>query len=529
MDAQFLLRDLSHWHAYTPILSSLEQGSPVLFVETHISRVFLVGDHVFKLKKPVDFGFLDFTTLELRRRACEAELELNRRLADGIYLGLVPITRNANGRYEVSGTGEVCDYAVHMKRLPDERRADQLLRAGAFERSEVDSVAQRLAEFHAGVGADVEHSHFGSVEAVRANVVENFAQTREAIERFLEPEQARELERFQTEFISDHEELFTLRMREGRVRDGHGDLRLEHVYLLDERVAIIDCIEFNERFRFADVCADVAFLSMDLAEHARVDLAERLLSRYALLANDFGLYALVDFYQSYRAHVRAKVAGFQALSEGVDAETRARCQAEARRHYLLALSAAKRPFTRTALVVVCGVIASGKTSVSEALSAELALPVIVADRIRKARAGVTPEAPLSAAAFGAHYSEQATRAVYEELRVSAETVLRSGRSVILDASFRSRSERFAARELAKRAGAAFVLVECRASREECLHRLRKRAEAPSISDGRAEIFDAFAQSFEPIDELLVGEHVVVDTTLPLAQNVEGIQRVLPIG
>lgn len=529
MEAHSLLSDLSHWQAYVPVLDSTARDISVLLIETHISRVFLIGEHVFKLKKPVDFGFLDFTTLELRRRACEAELALNRRLAEGIYLGLVVVTRSANGRHEVGGKGEVVDYAVHMKRLPDEQRADQLLRQGAFGRGEVDRVAQRLADFHAAVGAEIENRHFGSVETVRANVAENFAQTRHAIEHYLDASQAAELEAFQNRFLRERAELFTRRMAEGRVRDGHGDLRLEHVYLIGETVAIIDCIEFNERFRFADVCADVAFLSMDLAEHGRVDLAERLLAQYALLANDYGLYALVDFYQSYRAHVRAKVAGFQALSEDVDAATRTRCEAEARRHYLLALSAAKRPFTRTALILVAGVIASGKSSVAEALSADLALPVIVADRVRKARAGVAPESPLGGPAFAAHYSNEATRAVYEDLRAGAETVLGSGRSVILDASFRSRSERSAIRDLARRMGAAFVLIECRASREVCLERLRKRADAPSISDGRAEIFDAFAHSFEPIDEIETAEHLTVDTTLHLAENVKRLRPFLPIG
>ncbi|HET9929551.1 MAG TPA: AAA family ATPase [Polyangiaceae bacterium] len=529
MDADVLLSDLRRWEAYLPVLGGDARERPVTLIETHISRVFLIGEHVFKLKKPVDFGFLDFTTLELRRRACEAEVLLNRRLAEGVYLGLVSVTRVAGGHHELGGGGELVDYAVHMKRLPDERRADRLLVAGAFEHRELDDVAQRLADFHAELSAEPERRHWGSVEAVRGNVEENFAQTREAIGRYLEPEQAAELERFQKDFLRERAELFTRRMNEGRIRDGHGDLRLEHVYMLGDGVAIIDCIEFNERFRFADVCADVAFLSMDLAEHGRVDLAERLLARYALLSNDFGLYALVDFYQSYRAHVRAKVAGFQALSPDVDVMTRERSDAEARRHYLLALSAARRPLARTALIVVCGVIASGKSHVAEALAAELALPVIVADRVRKAHAGVSAETPLSDPSFASNYSSEATRRVYEELREGATTVLASGRSVILDASFRSRSERLAVRELAQRVGAAFVLVECRASREVCLARLQKRAEGRSVSDGRIEIFDDFARSFDPIEELGPSEHVVLDTELALAENVRRVRACLPFG
>lgn len=526
MQEQPLILDLRRWQAYTPLVADSAQGSSVTLIETHISWVFLLAEHVFKLKKPVDFGFLDFTTLERRRAACEAELALNRRLAEGVYLAVVPITRGLDGRHQVGGSGELVDYAVHMRRLPEERRADELLRNGAFERSEVDRVAQRLYEFHASAPDEPRFRHFGSVETVLANVEENFAQTRASITRYLSREQALELEKFQRDFLAEHAELFARRAEAGRVREGHGDLRLEHVYLLEQKVAVIDCIEFNERFRFADVCADIAFLSMDLAEHGRVDLAERLLSRYALLANDFGSYRLVDFYQSYRAHVRAKVAGFQADSEDQSSLSRERCEREARRHYLLALSAARRTFERPVVVVVCGLIASGKSSVGDALSATLAAPVVVADRIRKALAGVSAEASLASPAFAGQYSHDATAAVYAQLLTDASTVLASGRSVILDASFRARAQRLAARDLARRFGASFFAIECRATREVSLQRLEQRAAGPSVSDGNVAIFDDFARRFEPVDELDPSEHIVLDTGRPLEESVAQLRSLL---
>lgn len=538
MDPSQLKSSLLHPSAYTKFLGDSPEhtATEVQLIETHISAVFLVDSHVFKLKKPVDFGFLDFTTLEKRQAACNAELTLNRRLATDVYLGIVPVTRATDGGAELAGDGEVLDWAVHMNRLPDERRADLMLQRGEFGRAEVDRLAHRLVSFHASIAeptseASADAQKFGSPEVVARNVEENFEQTRDAIGEFLTLEQSNELARFQREFLQTHREVLVKRMETGRVRDGHGDLRLEHVYFLAgdalESIAIIDCIEFNRRFRYADVCADVAFLSMDLAEHEHVDLAERLLARYALLSDDFDLYELVDFYQSYRAYVRAKVAGFQALAPDLDPALTEQSRALARRHYLLALSAARRQLERPSVIAVAGLIASGKSSLADELGGQLAAPVVEADRIRKWLAGVSHETPLGDQAFSDAYSAQATRAVYAELLRRAGVVLSSGRSVVIDASFRAREDRRAARELARTHGAKFCLIECRCPREVTLQRLHQRAQAPSISDGRVDIFDAFAKSFEPIEELEPGEHIVIETTGSVADSVRALLASLP--
>jgi uncharacterized protein len=338
------------------------QPESVRLVQTHASSVFLLPRDVFKLKRHVDLGFLDFTTLERREAACRAEVLLNARLASDVYLGVVPVRRDQQGRASMcagSADGPVVDWAVHMRRLPDEQRADMLLATGGLDALAVDAIAVRLARFHASAPSDSGLAALGSPEAIARNVEENFAQTRTAIDAYV-PEGATEIVRWQTAFLRGHEALFAQRAASGRVRDGHGDLRLEHVYFeCPDEPTIIDCIEFNDRFRFADVCADVAFLSMDLEAHGRVDLAERLLARYARESNDFDLYALVDFYESYRAFVRAKVATFLAADADVDEPARVRAAAEARRHFLLALAAARRSMLLPAVVAVGGIIASG--------------------------------------------------------------------------------------------------------------------------------------------------------------------------
>ena len=249
-------------------------AGPVALIETHISWVFLLDREVFKVKKPVDLGFLDFRSVEQRRKACEDEVRLNVRLAPDVYRGVVPVTRENDGRCAVGGTGPVVDWAVRMVRLSDEERADGLLAAGALTGEHVDRIADRVATFHASAALSDAIAAYGEPAAIAANVEENFEQTRASIAEYVTQAESDEIERWQTTFVRDQARRFEDRIAAGRVRDGHGDLRLEHVYFDAEgTIRVIDCIEFNDRFRYADVCADVAFLAMDLTVgSSRVDL-----------------------------------------------------------------------------------------------------------------------------------------------------------------------------------------------------------------------------------------------------------------
>jgi hypothetical protein len=497
--------------------------------ETHISWVFLGPDEAFKVKKPVSLGFLDFSTMEKRRQACEAEVRLNRRLAPGAYRGVVPVTLDATGRHRFGGKGDPVDWAVHMKRLPDSQRADVRLERGELTGECIERVAERVARFHHECGRSAVAEPFGTVEAIRFNVVENFEQTKSAIGQYLGADQARELEASQLRFLEERPSLFEERLRGGRIRDGHGDLRLEHVYLGDDgEVTILDCIEFNDRFRFADVCADVVFLAMDLAWHRRVDLGERFIARYAREAGDYDLYPLVDLYQSYRAFVRGKIASMTALDGTAPLGVRERAAAEARRYFLLALASERQALVPARVIAVGGVIASGKSTVANALGREMPAPVVEADRTRKQLAGVAPEDPLPESPWSGFYSPEFTRNVYSELCRRASAVLESGRPVIIDASFRARAHRADAKRLAQAYGTAFVFVECRAPEELCRRRLRERKTRRTISDGRTEIFDDFARSWEPVDELDPSEHVILDTSEPVAANLGQLMRTLPI-
>jgi aminoglycoside phosphotransferase family enzyme/predicted kinase len=461
--------------------------------ETHISWVFLGADEVLKIKKPVALGFLDFGTLEKRRRACEAEVELNRRLApDDVYRGAVPLFQAPDGRLGLEENGVPAEWAVRMRRLPDEARADVRLRRGQLRKRDVDVVASLLARFHERARVDAVTSSFGRPDRVAYNVQENFAQVGALPVELVGLRSALEIEVRQLEFLRAHGELFQKRIDDGRVRDGHGDLRLEHVYLsAGADPVVLDCIEFDDRFRFADVCADIAFLSMDLARMGRADLAERLLARYARESNDFELYALIDFYESYRAYVRGKIACL-SLASGA---ARPEMASEARTCFLLALAAVRPPLVPPVVVAVGGLPGTGKSTIADRLSFELGCPVIEADRTRKHLHGVSASTALGSHAWQGAYSTETTERVYGELVRRAAVVLDSGRAVVLDASFRSPELRTLAKSLAEHNDVAFLFVECTAPSAICRERLARRDRATTASDAGPAEYDVLAARY----------------------------------
>ena len=479
-------------------------------IETHCSTVYLLEDRVYKLKKHVNLGFLDFTTLEGRRSACEAELVLNRRLAPEVYRGVLPVVRDSDGKRRIAGDGSAIDWAVWMVRLPDEARADLMLARGALDSHKIETIARFLARFHASCRVDETTAPYGAPERILVNVVENFAQASPVIDGYLTAAEAREIEAWQTEFLRRQERLLLARIAARRVRDGHGDLRLEHVYFLPSGPVVIDCIEFNERFRYADVASDLAFLSMDLAAHERVDLAEQLLSAYAQESNDYGLYSVIDFYESYRAYVRAKIAAMMASDARSSDKIRAAAREQARRHFILALSADRTPLLQPRLVVIGGLPASGKSTVAAKLSRILSAPIVAADRTRKSLLGVEATEHIEVDSWAGAYDKKFTEKVYEEMIERARIVLESGRPVILDGSFRAKHLRAAARALAEKHGAPFLFVECRAAREVCRARLEHRGqEEDVVSDARADLFDDFARAWEAVNELPSEEHLII--------------------
>jgi aminoglycoside phosphotransferase family enzyme/predicted kinase len=475
-------------------------------VGTHISWVFLTDREAWKVKRPVDLGFLDFSSKEARERACRAEVRINRRLAPDVYRGVVPVRRGPGGATLV-GRGPVVDHAVRMRRVPDQRSAAALLDAGSLSHEFLEGLAARLAAFHASCR---ETPEYGRPEAVARNVRENFAQTAPFVGRFLGPRTFRRVRDRQEAFLARSRGTLLGRVAGRRIREGHGDLRLEHVYFEEGRPGptVIDAIEFNERFRCGDAASDIAFLAMELEARDRPSLAGRFTGACAEASGDFDLYRVLDFYLSYRAWVRGKVACFVAADPSTPPGKARRKGREARALFALAdrfLSPRPRPGP---VVAVGGVIGSGKSTVALALARCLGTPVVSSDATRKQLAGIAPTRRGPAAIYAPGFTD---RTMAEMLRRAA-LVADTGRGVVLDATFRSRDLRWRARETARLRGAPFLFVEARCGEAELRRRLRDRSTRASVSDAGEELLPRMLREFEPVTELPAAEHLVLDTS-----------------
>jgi len=286
-----------------------DRPAVIKFMETHISLLFLTGNHVYKVKKPVDFGFLDFTSLEKRKFFCEQEVKLNRRLSPTLYLGIIRITKEGD-RIHLEGKGEPVEYAVKMKQIPEEKLMDKLLEKKQVTPKMIEAVSEKLVQFYFAAETNDLIKSFAKPERVKQDTDENFEQTERYIDVTVPREVYEEVKNKTNEFFRTNGKIFQRRIASDRIRDCHGDLRLEHIFWGDE-ISIFDCIEFNQRFRYTDVAADIAFLAMDLDYHGREDLSEHLMGAYVGESGDRELMEVLDFYKCYRAYVRGKVESFR--------------------------------------------------------------------------------------------------------------------------------------------------------------------------------------------------------------------------
>jgi len=323
-----LVKALSNPKAYPHNPKSVE------LVQTQISFVFLTGDYVYKVKKPVNFGFLDFTTLEKRRFYCDQEVVLNKRLCANIYVGVVSITKKGKS-FLVEGSGKEVEYAVKMRPLPYQRMMDRMLQKDQVTPQMVEMVAKRLAEFHRKAEISEELANIGGLDTVTRNAEENFTQVISYVNQTIAKEQYEQIKNYTHSFLKKNAALFAKRVKEGRIRDCHGDLHAAHICFIDG-LCIFDCIEFNDRFRYIDVASEVAFLAMDLDFHRRPELSKHFADAYVKASGDKELLQLLDFYKCYRAYVRGKVEGFQLDDPHISQDQKAKKLAVARRYFELA-------------------------------------------------------------------------------------------------------------------------------------------------------------------------------------------------
>ncbi|MDO9515088.1 MAG: hypothetical protein Q7J01_03180 [Syntrophales bacterium] len=308
----------------------------VTVIQTHISFIFIAGDLVYKVKKAVDFGFLDFTTLEKRKYYCEQEVVLNRRFAPDVYIGVVEITEDREGNLRPGAEGAIVEHAVKMKKIPEEKMLYRLMEAGRVTEDDVVRVGRHLARVYGNIPSDEGAQQFGTPDVIATNVIENFDQTRKYRGGPVSGEAFDALESWSRSFMAGNIALFDMRIAQGHIKDCHGDLHLQHICIEDAAISVFDCIEFNERFRFGDVASDVAFLSMDFDFNGESGLGDTFVGAYVDESGDASLRDVLKFYKVYRAMVRAKVTSFMLDDGGLDDAARGEAFRRAQQYYELA-------------------------------------------------------------------------------------------------------------------------------------------------------------------------------------------------
>ncbi|HEU0264388.1 MAG TPA: AAA family ATPase [Geobacterales bacterium] len=501
-----------------------EPTSTVALVQTHISVLCFTDRFVYKVKKGVDLGFLDFTTLERRHYYCQEELRLNRRLSPDLYLGVVALHRQ-EGSYRFEGTGEIVEYAVKMHRLPAERMLSHLLDGGVVTEADIRSIARIIGNFHLLAEQSEHISAFGTPAAIGRLWQDNLQQ----IATLTSPLSGSDLAligQWVAQTLTVEVQRFNNRVRDGFIRECDGDIHADNICLADQ-VYIFDCIEFNERFRCSDTAADIAFFLMDLDMHRHPELAPPFLKEYLAVTNDREAVALLPFYQTYRAFVRGKVSSLMAADPQIAERERQRSWDKARDYFRLARGYILRQHLEPTMILMTGITGSGKSSIAGELAFQLGLKHINSDRVRKELAGIPATKRGDILPQGSIYTPAWHRRTYDEMLRQAQELLHKGEGVIVDATNRTVTGRKSFCQLAREAGCRLLLIQTFAPEEAIHKRLVGRDLEPTVSDGRWQTYLTQRGDYEePTDS--EGEVLRVDTTLPLDETIDTILRQLGV-
>ncbi|WP_055491506.1 bifunctional aminoglycoside phosphotransferase/ATP-binding protein [Streptomyces sp. TP-A0356] len=463
--------------------------------ETHTAIVFFVGDRAYKVKKPVDLGFLDYSTAAARRAACEREVALNRRFSPDVYLGLGEVR---------SPDTETSEPLVVMRRMPADRRLSLLVREGTAIDDVLRAVARQLAACHAGAHRSQEVNEQGSRDALSSRWEASFTQVRALADDGSVPEGMEEIERLVRRYLAGRKQLFGTRIEQGRMVDGHGDLLAEDVFCLDDGPRILDCLEFDDHLRYVDGLDDAAFLAMDLEQLGAPEAGAFFLTQYGEYSGDPAPPSLCHHYVAYRAFVRAKVSLIQGRQGAPGAEAASRRLVTTALRHLRA--------SAVGLTLVGGLPGSGKSTLSGALADRLGVTLLSSDRLRKELAGIPAEQPAAAGYGEGLYTAEWTARTYEALLDRAAALLSCGESVVLDATWSDAAQREAAVRMAERTSADLAALHCQVPADVAAARLHTRA--PGASDADLEVATAMAAREPPWTEA-----VTIDTGGALESSV----------
>jgi aminoglycoside phosphotransferase family enzyme/predicted kinase len=503
------------------------QPENVRHIQTHISHVFMAPPYVYKFKKSVDFGFLDYSTLDKRKHYCEREVELNRRLCSDIYLGVIPITKDENRfTFDSESSSEIVEYAVKMKMLDAQYFLYSYIENDTLTKEHLDRVADKLAKFYQQQEPHDDVLRYGEIEQIRFNTDENFQQTKSFIGKNISNEEYQAIKYFTNHYFEQNESLFNRRITQKRIVDGHGDLHLEHIHISPDRICIYDCIEFNERFRYGDLAADLAYLAMDLDFQDCRNESRYFIEQMAHKLDDPDLSKIIDFYKCYRGYVKGKVKSLQSTGDENSAKKRNQLQKTATDYFHLSLRYALLGSDPVVLIFM-GRIGTGKSTLAEQLSITLNIDHYSSDHIRKKLAGLPLYERPNPAERRRLYSAEMSEKTYRYLFEKAKTYSESGKSVILDATFYSRSRREELMGMLHSIDSNYLFIETQASDETIISRLKAREkEKSTVSDARLEDFEKLSANYESPNELTESQILKVSTQTDLPDTLELLYKML---
>ena len=508
MNQGMLYDHLKNPKFYGPHVTSVQ------LLQTHISYVALTGTFAYKVKKPVNFGFLDFSTLDKRKYYCEEELRLNKRLCPEMYLDVLPITRKDDG-IELNGSGPIVEYALKMKEFPQEYIMTNMLQHHQITEETIDRLCSILIDFYTTQEPSEDITNYGEVPVVKQNIDENFDQTKPMIHLTIPKETYSFIKDAAMKFFDRKKDVFGQRMKAGKILECHGDLHSGNIVVTNEHIHIFDCIEFNDRFRFCDVASDIGFLAMDLDYLNFPYLSSHLIHKYVEKSADPGIYSVLNFYKSYRAFVRGKVQGFQLNDPHIDPQKKNMIVTTAQKYfelskYYAAIFSLDLHTKKPLLFLVCGLSGTGKSTIARKMAVDYHAVQINTDVVRKEIAGIDRFERHHDQVDTGLYDPKRVDNTYEQVMKRAADVLKNGENVVLDATFQKKKYRQMAHHIASKHHSALIIVECICPDEVVKQRLKDRVKKKSVSDGRWEIYLAQKTTFEPFTA--EEDHLTIDTS-----------------
>ena len=485
----------------------------IQLIQTHISYILLTGDYAYKVKKAVNFGFLDFSTLEKREHFCQEELRLNKRGAAQLYLEVLPINQDGE-QYHLGGTKKPVEYVLKMHQFPQEGLLSTMLEGGKLSESDIEDLGKVVARYHNQTETSDYISSFGEVDKVRLSIDENYELTGKYIGKAQTETQYKETKAYTDNFFTQHPQLFVNRIKNKRIRECHGDLHLRNICMWNSQILLFDCIEFNESFRFVDVMYDIAFTVMDLEARTRKDLANIFLNTYLEQTGDWEGLQLLPLYLSRQAYVRAKVACFLLDESEVSVNEKEESRKIAANYYKQAWNYTKPQQGK--LFLMSGVSGSGKCTVARYLSPKFEAIRIRSDAVRKHLAGI----PLLERGSDKLYTDAMSSKTYSKLLELGIMLSTQGFTVILDAKYDKQNIRADVILAAKKHQIPLKIIQCTAPEEILRDRLNRRS--GDITDATANLLSSQLQNAEPFSDEEKSYLKIIDTTKPLETQLEEV-------